>query len=53
MREARDMKCNHLGEEERYRSGALRGERNSLPEIARRLGRAASNPLAVHFSLEP
>jgi len=53
MREARAMKYNHLGEVERYRSGALRGERNSLPEIARRLRRAASNPLTVHFSLEP
>ena len=36
------MNYNHLSEEERYRIGALRIERKSLSEIARRLGRSAS-----------
>jgi len=36
------MKYEHLSEEERYRIGALRVERKSLSEIARRLGRSAS-----------
>jgi hypothetical protein len=34
------MNYSHLSEEERYRIGALRIERKSLSEIARRLGRS-------------